>query len=66
MRQAGNYLAKLLRLTAAGKFRGKSGLWHIVVAHDAGCGIDHGQRCDCDPEIYEWPQDNHQPRRRVE
>ena len=35
----------------AGEIPAVPGVRHVVVAHDARCGIHRGHRCDCNPDI---------------
>src|SRR5688500_16839940 len=54
-----NYLTRLKRLIAEGKVPAAPGLWHLEVQHDSWCGSNCGLRCNCDPDIYLYSEEDH-------
>jgi hypothetical protein len=60
-----NYQIKLWRLAAEGKLEPPPGLWHLDIEHDSWCGSNCGLRCNCDPDIYLYSEDDHSARKKL-
>jgi hypothetical protein len=60
-----NYQIKLSRLAAEGKLQPPPGLWRLDIEHDSWCGINSGRSCNCDPDIYLYPEEDHSAKKKL-
>jgi hypothetical protein len=51
-----NHQIKIERLIAEGKLMLSAGVYHMDVAHDDCCALHEGSVCNCDPDIYMYPE----------